>query len=181
MTDAPKAPRYALTQEYIRATFSYEPATELVRWRVKSSRSIIIGQVAGTKTKNCKIQIRLDGHFYLAHHLVWLYVYGEQPKRLDHRDRNPSNNRLSNLRVSTHMENQRNRGRQANNVSGYKGVIWHSGKWLAKICADGRHYNLGRFTFIEDAARAYDEAAYQHHGEFACVNFPRKGERDART
>lgn len=30
------------------------------------------------------------------------------------------------------------------------------------------------------AARAYDAAARKHFGEFACVNFSRKGERGAR-
>jgi hypothetical protein len=36
----------------------------------------------------------------------------------------------------------------------------------------GRHINSA-----EEAAEAYDEAARQYHGEFACVNFPRKSER----
>ncbi|KAK9817097.1 hypothetical protein WJX72_009520 [[Myrmecia] bisecta] len=53
----------------------------------------------------------------------------------DHRDGEKLNNTRANLRVATHAENVRNRGRFKNNTSGYKGVSWNkqNRKWFASI------------------------------------------------
>ena len=45
-----------------------------------------------------------------------------------------------------------------------------SGRFVAWIYADGKRLFLGRFGDERDAARAYDAAARQHHGEFALTN-----------
>ena len=44
--------------------------------------------------------------------------------------------------------------------------------WFVSAEVDGRRLSLGYFAFEEDAAHAYDEAAREHHGEFAQLNFP---------
>jgi hypothetical protein len=96
----------------------------------------------------------------------------------DHRDGNPLNNRRSNLRPATHSQNMANKAAHRNNRSGLKGVYRAPmGKgggrpWRAAIQAKKRRHFLGTFTTAEQAARAYDEAAREHHGEFAHLNFP---------
>src|ERR1035437_8173818 len=89
--------------------------------------------------------------------------------QVDHEDNDGLNNRRYNLRVATHAQNQRNRGKQANNKSGYKGVYWdyRSNKWRAEIRVNGKRIFLGRFDDVLDAAAAYHEAAIKYHGEFA--------------
>ena len=60
---------------------------------------------------------------------------------------------------------------------GFKGVAFNkkAGRWTAQIAkGDGRMRYLGIFDDIEDAARAYDEAAAARWGEEAMLNFPRK-------
>ena len=65
-----------------------------------------------------------------------------------------------------------NRGKQRNTSSQYLGVCWnkHDKRWKAQICIDGRKKNMGCFSNELDAARAFNNAAIQHHGEFAVLN-----------
>jgi hypothetical protein len=82
------------------------------------------------------------------------------------------NRRSSNLRICVHKNNGKNRSRSKNNTSGYKGVIWRKDnkKWRASITSNGKKYSLGNFIDKKDAARAYNEAAKQLHGEYAQLN-----------
>ena len=89
--------------------------------------------------------------------------------RGDHKDGDGLNNRRYNLRISTPAQNASNRGKNVNNKTGYKGVRYQAdGYYIAEI---NKKY-LGCFHSPEDAARAYDKAAKQYHGEFAYLNFP---------
>lgn len=92
----------------------------------------------------------------------------------DHVNGDGLDNRRVNLREATTAQNGQNRGPQANNTSGLKGVSWHklSGKWNASIKASGKRMNLGYFTSKIAAAEAYDAAAREYHGVFAYLNFP---------
>jgi hypothetical protein len=92
---------------------------------------------------------------------------------VDHIDRNPLNNTRANLRFCTHSENQRNKASKPLSTSKYLGVHWHKKdcKWQATIRVEGKKVYLGSFKSEEDAARAYDAAAREHHGQFANPNF----------
>lgn len=98
--------------------------------------------------------------------------------RADHVNGDTLDNRRDNLRVANHSQNGANRGKTRKNTSGYKGVYWNkkSGKWKAQI---GYRINgarkvkgLGYFDDLTEAAKAYDRAAVEMHGEFARINFP---------
>jgi len=91
---------------------------------------------------------------------------------VDHKDRDKMNNRIGNLRVCVPGGNQRNRGANRRNKSGFKGVIQYRGKWRSSICIDRKITHLGTFDAPEDAAIAYDTEAKLRHGEFAYLNFP---------
>ena len=100
---------------------------------------------------------------------------------VDHANGNTLDNQRSNLRPATQSENVGNSRKRLNTTSQYKGVSWNRRKsrWRAVIRAGGRTRHLGSFTSEADAALAYDAAARTAYGEFACVNFPRPGERGA--
>lgn len=92
---------------------------------------------------------------------------------VDHRDGNPLNNQRQNLRLCSRAENGRNSKISKSNVHGFKGVSQRpSGRWAAYITFNRRNICLGTYDLKEDAARAYDNGAKQHHKEFASLNFP---------
>lgn len=102
---------------------------------------------------------------------------------IDHIDGDGLNNTRSNLRIALKKENRRNSRKQAKPVasSKLKGVDWHekSFAFRARIKVDGKLIHLGYFGSEEAAARAYDEAAEEHFGPFARVNFPEPAQSDA--
>ncbi len=107
-------------------------------------------------------------------------------RRVDHRDGNGLNNRRSNLRRANARENAWNQRLQKSNRFGFKGIahVKRSANgpfyWRAQIRVKGGN-RYRHFASMEEAARGYDDLAREHFGEFACVNFPREGERGART
>lgn len=118
----------------------------------------------------------------IAHRAAWAIHYGEIPQQhIDHIDGNKLNNRIENLRICTHNQNQHNQGIRVTNKSGYKGVSFMKslGKWQAQICCNSKVKHLGFFMGKEDAAHAYDRAALEIHGEFAWTNFPKELYSDA--
>lgn len=89
----------------------------------------------------------------------------------DHKNHIRLDNRRANLRICTSDDNRLNqlkRGKQK-----YKGVrrAPKSNKYEARIQADGKHIRLGLFNSEIEAAGAYDKAAKELFGEFACTNF----------
>ncbi|MBY0307936.1 MAG: hypothetical protein K2Q09_04260, partial [Phycisphaerales bacterium] len=60
----------------------------------------------------------------------------------------------------------------------YKGVTWNEreGVWQAQIVVRYRQRRIGSFDNEVAAAHAYDEAAREHFGADARVNFPLPGE-----
>ena len=89
---------------------------------------------------------------------------------VDHINGNRLDNRRSNLRLCTHLQNSRNV--RAKTRCGLKGVTQRGQKWQAGIRIDGKTKHLGTFDTLEDAARAYDVAASAAFGEFARLNYP---------
>ncbi|MEN6533310.1 MAG: HNH endonuclease [Bryobacteraceae bacterium] len=88
---------------------------------------------------------------------------------VDHKNGNGLDNRRCNLRPATRAQNRQN----SNSHTGrFKGIAFENGKWVAKIRVGGPVIYLGRFSDEIEAARAYDDAARKHHGEFARPNFP---------
>jgi hypothetical protein len=101
------------------------------------------------------------------------YVMEDFTTMFDHIDRNPLNNRRSNLRPCTYSQNAANRSKMLGTTSKFRGISFNtrSKKWKAKITIYGRIIHLGTFIMQEDAARAYDRAALELFKEFANLNF----------
>lgn len=94
----------------------------------------------------------------------------------DHINRIKTDNRLCNLRLCDTQKNQWNRGPKKGSWSKYIGVSFDKrGDRIyirAGIKINKKSIRLGNFETQELAAKAYDEAAKLHYGEYAYLNFP---------
>ena len=91
---------------------------------------------------------------------------------IDHIDRNPKNNKVSNLRRSNVTNNNHNKTKSKNASSKYFGVSFNKkyNKYCAVITKDGKTYNLGSYVLEKDAANAYNTKATELYGDFANLN-----------
>ena len=157
-----------LTQRKLLEILDYDQDSGLFTWRVGK----FAGEHAGTMARDGYWQIGIDYSLYAAHRLAWLYVHGRWPtEQIDHLNHDRSDNRMSNLRETTHIGNGKNRSKQSNNVSGKTGVVWNSAKkkWEARIGGTSNRIHLGNFESFESACRAREKAErkdgyYANHG-----------------
>ena len=92
---------------------------------------------------------------------------------VDHINGNTLDNRLSNLRIATRNENQRNCRTQHNCASGRKGVRKHKlcDKWQARITVNNKEIYLGLFDTFEEACEARNQAENLYFGEFKSYEY----------
>lgn len=156
-----------LTQTQLKDLLHYDPANGVFTNARQRGQRGVLGAVAGSPNgARGYIRIKINGAKYFAHRLAWLHEYGVLPStQIDHIDRNPTNNKISNLRIATSSENMQNTGLRCDNISGYKGVAWHTqaNKWRARITINHRQYCLGLFDNAIAANTAYLAAASKLH------------------
>jgi hypothetical protein len=110
---------------------------------------------------------------YTAHRVAWAIHTGAWPiGEIDHIDGNPSNNRADNLREATRAQNMRNIKSRKGSTSKYLGVCYVRNKWRATITVNEKKIHLGCFSCEVEAAKKYDQVAWENFGRFARLNFP---------
>jgi hypothetical protein len=98
--------------------FDYNPetglltATQLFVKRSPPVNHISVGDQVGTLKPKGYREVLLDGTIYKVHRIIWKLYHHQDPGELtvDHIDRDPTNNRIINLRLATHSEQCFNRG-----------------------------------------------------------------------
>ena len=145
----------------LREKFDYDPETGLF-FHKKLGRGTNKGRAAGGKCGKY-VSLSHKGCYYRAHRVAWLLMTGEDPfpYEVDHEDRNPSNNKFSNLRLATHKQNMDNKV--------CRGYYYNKNakKYVAEIVHNGVYIYLGLFSEAAEAQRAYDAKAVELRGEFA--------------
>jgi len=138
----------------------------------------------------------VSGHRWCAHkvrrqYYACTYLQGQDGKQatlqmhrllmpdaqeVDHINHNGCDNTRANIRACTRAQNQMNGLKHRDGSSRFKGVHWFKAhqKWQSYIYINRAQIHLGLFTSETEAAHAYDAAAREYFGEFACLNFPKK-------
>ncbi|WP_312816290.1 HNH endonuclease [Atlantibacter subterraneus] len=174
-----------LPVEYLRECFSYEPETGVLTWKSRpehhfshSSRADggfnkrFAGKAAGSVMARGYLWITLCGKPHFAHRIAWAVYYGEYPDGvIDHSNGVKTDNRISNLVLSTPGENSRNQKLRVNNKSGQMGVFQRkdNGRFRCFIQGDGKRIWLGTYDTIEEAISVRKEAEkrfgyHENHG-----------------
>lgn len=171
-----------LTEDYLKSILSYDPHTGVFLWRAPTGRRAKKGSIAGSRSDQGYVYIRIHRRLFRAHRLAFLYMEGALPETfVDHINGDKSDNRWVNLRKASLTENNRNNRNRPMGESGYRGVCRRPGgsTWIAGITVNRKRIHLGSFATKEQAAQAYRDAAEKYHKEFSCVsNFSTETERE---
>lgn len=118
------------------------------------------------------VTTKVKGETVALQNLIIGNKEGHEVSWVDHVDRNPLDNRKSNLRLATPSQNLANRRLDHRNTTGYKGVskISKQNLWSAQIQCNREYIRLGLFKSSKMAALAYNFAAEKYFGEFAYFN-----------
>ena len=103
-------------------------------------------------------------HRVVAHAFI---PNSDNKPEVDHKNRDPSDNRAENLRWATRQENEFNKQKYKNNTTGFKGVMRHvCGKYQATMTFNKTTIYLGLFNTAEEASSVYRQECEKLHGDF---------------
>ena len=145
--------------EQLKKLLNYDYKTGVFTWISNGKKN---GRVVGNSGKNGYGKISINRVTYSTHRLAWAFFYGEMPNGcIDHINGNGLDNRIENLRLATHLENNRNR----NSL----GVSFNkkANKWQSQIKANGKSIYLGCYSSIDDAISIYRKKSIELFGEFS--------------
>jgi hypothetical protein len=150
-----------VTSDLLKEWFDYSDGTLI--WKKCKAKWIKPGDIAGSARKDGYWTVGFFGRSYLVHRLIFLYHHGYLPKLVDHRDQNPANNKIENLREYTKKLNSYNSKLLSNNTSGIRGVSWDNlqQKWTARFRQGPKSLFLGYFKTVGEAAIVRKQFEYK--------------------
>jgi hypothetical protein len=144
--------------DVLRRHFSYNASTGLIVWAIPTSNRCKAGDEAGGSIHRGYRSVCFGYNSFLAHRLAWALHYGSWPAGIiDHINGDTSDNRIENLRSTTHRINSSNQRRHRNGGScGVYQTSW--GRWEARYKAHGKRVYVGCFDTEAEAVRARADA-----------------------
>lgn len=113
--------------------------------------------------------IKIDGTPFKRSHIVFLFATGQWPKeQIDHINGNSLDDRITNLREATQLQNSWNHKTRAKKEGTPMGIRKiPSGKYQARIACNKKQYTIGVFAELCDAVSAYQSKRKELFGEYA--------------
>lgn len=150
-----------ISQELLQKIFDYKDGH--LYWKKNNKKA------GGLHNKKGYEKIMINSVRHYTHKIVFFYHYGYMPEIIDHIDRNPSNNKIENLREVTRSQNQINRKIFKNNKSGHKNVTWNKKdcKWRVYLRLNNKQMYFGSYYDIDYAKFIAETIRYKYHKEFA--------------
>ena len=142
----------------LREHFSYDPETGIVE-RIKANKYRPNNLGACNQLVKGRLVVKFNGAKLYIHRLAWKLQTGhEPPEEIDHKNRNPTDNKWSNLRACTSKQNSANcKQRSSQYPRGVKKV-------KNRFYATGLR---GGYATPEEAHAAYRAWHLSYYGEFS--------------
>lgn len=151
-----------ITQEQLKANFVYDKETG--KFQRKTKQGLVLKGFYGIQRYGF---ICLNSTSYLCHRMAWLYVYGYMPDcHIDHINGLKGDNRISNLRLVEHLQNNQNISKPTKASKSKIRGVWFDkarNKWSAQITVNYKKISLGRYKTADEATVAYLEAKKKYH------------------
>lgn len=150
-----------LTHIRLLELLEYNKDTGIFTNKITRSSRAVKGNIAGNLHSSGYYQVTIDNQVYYMHRLAWFYIFESWPKNLlDHIDRDTKNNKITNLREVSQLENMQNTKNYNTNTTGFKGVSFskRSNKFKATISLNNKPLHLGYYDTPEEAHNKYLEA-----------------------
>lgn len=147
-------------EDHLRKQVTYCPITGVLTRISKPYRSKAeLGPIKGSKKKEGHLKVCIAGVEKYFHQIAWFLHYGVWSKKIiDHRDCDPTNKRIDNLREVSKVGNLLNqRNAHHHSKSGLLGAHYRPDKkkYAAEIQSNGVKHRLGLFDTAEEAHMAY--------------------------
>lgn len=156
-----------------RAAECFKNSGAFLMWNKRYSNKIAGCELRDSKKRPVSVHVCVNGKPFMAHRIIWEMQNGNIPKGLliDHRDTNPFNNKLENLRLATPSQNSMNSKVSLRSSTGLKGVFKQPGtkNFSSYISVNGKVQHIGSYPTKGLAAVAHAKAAIRYHGAFARV------------
>jgi hypothetical protein len=94
-------------------------------WKIRPANRVQIGDKVGSINSAGYLITRINNKQYQNHRIIFLYYHGYLPQFIDHKDCNPLNNRLENLREATASQNTHNYVRKKKSNTGVCNVAFN--------------------------------------------------------
>lgn len=148
-----------LTQEELKRLFIYDKKTGYFTRRVTQHAQAPAGSLFGWLHHKGYLVGKVHGQYFALHRLAFLYVVGEMPVEVDHRNGVKNDNRWKNLRPANREFNTQNsvRAMRTNKSTGLLGAYPSpgTGRFKAVLRISKMNIYMGTFNSAERAHAEY--------------------------